>query len=114
MSRSFRFPTILVWMRMRPRRRRSFPARLRVAALALVAAGAAGVAVVPPVIGASESAVRAAASAWDGVFGERAQPVSEGRMIVVLEAPSLAELLAQAETPPTAEDQMRWVAEADA
>ena len=99
---------------MRPRRRRSFPARLRVAALALVAAGAASVAVVPPVIGAGESAVRAAASAWDGVFGERAQPVSEGRMIVVLEAPSLAERLAQAETPPTAEDQMRWVAEADA
>lgn len=98
---------------MRPRRR-SFPARLRVAVLALVAAGAAGVAVVPPVIGAGESAVRAAASAWDGVFGERAQPVAEGRMIVVLEAPSVAERIAQAETPPTAEDQMRWVAEADA
>lgn len=98
---------------MRPRRR-SFPARLRVAVLALVAAGAAGVAVVPPVIGAGESAVRAAASAWDGVFGERAQPVAEGRMIVVLEAPSVAERIAQAEAPPTAEDQMRWVAEADA
>jgi len=98
---------------MRPRRR-SFPARVRVATLALVAAGAASVAFVPPVIGAGESAVRAAASAWDGVFGERAQPVAERRMIVVLEAPSVAERIAQAETPPSAEDQLRWVAEADA
>jgi subtilisin family serine protease len=85
-----------------------------VAALALVAAGAAAVAVVPPVIGAGESAVRAAAAAWDGVFGQRPQPAAEGRMIVLLGAPSLAERMAQAQTPPSAEDQRRWVAEAEA
>src|SRR5688500_17919491 len=114
MPRSCRFPTILVWMRTRPRRRRTFPARLRVAGLALVAAGAVAVAVVPPVIGAGESAVRAAAAAWDGVFGQRPQPAAEGRMIVLLEAPSLAERMAEAQTPPSAEDQRRWVAEAEA
>ena len=67
---------------MRPRRR-SFPARLRVAVLALVAAGAAGVAVVPPVIGAGESAVRAATSAWERGLCEKSQPTAERRPTVI-------------------------------
>jgi len=85
----------------------------RVAALALVAGLTAGV-VVGPVRGAGESAARSAAAAWDSVFGTRPETSTRQRMIVLLAAPSLADRLAQARTVPSAGEQKRWVAEAEA
>jgi hypothetical protein len=93
--------------------RRSQPLA-RALALVLVALLGGLVAVVGPVSGAGESAVQAAASAWSGIFGERPEPSAGQRMIVVLEAPSLADRVAAAELPPGSEEQKRWVAEADA
>jgi hypothetical protein len=86
----------------------------RTATLALVALLAGAFALTDPVRGAGESVARAAEAAWQGVFGERAKSASPQRMIVVLEAPSLADRMAQAETTPGAEEQKRWVSEADA
>ena len=71
-------------------------------------------AVVDPVRGAGESAARAAAAAWNGVFGERPAASAAQRMIVVLEEPALADLVAMAEEPPTSAEQKRWVSRADA
>ena len=90
------------------------PALPRVAALAAVAAVALGQLAVEPVRGAGASVVRSAAEAWSGLLGDRPRPAAGQRMIVVLEAPSLADRMAAAETPPSADDQKRWVAEADA
>jgi subtilisin family serine protease len=83
-------------------------------ALGLVAAIAVAVVFAGSVSGAVESAARAAASAWNDVFGERPQASSAQRMVVVLAAPSLADSMARAETPLTESEQKRLVAEADA
>jgi subtilisin family serine protease len=99
-----------------PRRPRGSPRRaayIRNAALALVALLGTTIVVADPVRGAGESAVRAAAAAWDDVFGNRPKPASPQRMIVVLEAPSLAERMSD-NPDATPDDQKRWVAEADA
>ena len=87
---------------------------MRAATLAVVAAVGGGLAVADPVRGAGESVVRAASAAWHGVFGERPTASPEQRVIVVLEAPSLADRMSRASAPPTTEDQKRWVGEADA
>ncbi|MDQ3669464.1 MAG: hypothetical protein M3377_04165, partial [Actinomycetota bacterium] len=49
-------------------------AYIRTTALAIVALVAATFVVADPVGGAGESAFRAAAVAWDGVFGDRPRP----------------------------------------
>lgn len=98
---------------MHPRRSRTRRAA-GPAALALVAALAVAVLFAGPVLGAGETAVQAAAAAWDDVFGERPQSSEAKRMVVVLQAPSLADWLARAEVPPTPAEQKRWIAEADA
>jgi subtilisin family serine protease len=67
-----------------------------------------------PVLGAGETAVQTAAAAWDDVFGERPQSSQAKRMVVILSAPSLADVLAKAEIPPTPAEQKRLIAEADA
>ncbi|MBA2537548.1 MAG: S8 family serine peptidase, partial [Actinobacteria bacterium] len=88
-------------------------AYIRTTALAIVALVAATFVVADPVRGAGESAFRAAAAAWDGVFGDRPKPASAQRMIVVLSTPSLADRMN--DDPDAApDDQKRWVAEADA
>ena len=100
-----------------PRRRKHVSrqaALTRAATLAVVAGLVGTLVVVDPVRGAGESAVRAAAAAWHGVFGERAKPTSAQRMVVVLSAPSLADRMAEADEPPTSDEQKRWAAEADA
>ena len=81
---------------------------------ALIALLATAFVLVDPVRGAGESVFRAASAAWNGVFGDRPKPASAQRVIVVLSSPSLAERMGAAETPPTPEEQKRWVAEADA
>lgn len=96
----------------RPRSRR--PLVARAAVLGGVAAVAAALVVPGPVSGAREGLVRAASSAWNGLVGERPQAAATQRMIVVLESPSLADRMIAAETPPGADEQKRWVAEADA
>jgi minor extracellular serine protease Vpr len=70
--------------------------------------------VVSPVSGAPASFARSAASAWQSAFGERPQAPIGQRMIVVLEAPSLADRLGKARTAPTSEERRRWLAEAQA
>jgi Subtilase family len=87
--------------------------RRRAAALAAVAL-VSTFAVADPVRGAAQNAVAAAASAWNGVFGERPRAATGQRVIVVLRAPSLADRVAAAEADPTPEEQKRWVGEADA
>jgi hypothetical protein len=82
--------------------------------LGLVAAVAAAAVVVEPVESAPRSVVRAAARAWQSLLGERPEAASGQRMIVVLEAPSLADRIAAAEAEPASEDQKRWVGEAQA
>ena len=84
------------------------------ALLALVALVATALVLVDPVRGAGESVVRGVAAAWRGLFPERPEPAFAQRMIVVLAAPSLADRMAAAEAPASAEQQKRWVAEADA
>jgi hypothetical protein len=69
---------------------------------------------VDPVRGAGESALRAAVAAWNGVFGERPAASPGQRMIVVLDEPALADLVAEAEERPTSARQKRWVSRADA
>jgi hypothetical protein len=100
-------------MRSQLRRSSTRSVLARLAALALVAGLAAGV-LVGPVRGAGESAARSAAAAWNDVFGARPEAASRERMIVVLSAPSLADRIAQARTAPSAGEQKRWVAEAEA
>jgi minor extracellular serine protease Vpr len=86
----------------------------RAFALGLVAAASATAVVAEPVESAGRSVVRAAAAAWQSALGERPEAAAGQRVIVVLEAPSLADRLAAAEGEPTAEDQKRWAAEAQA
>ena len=88
-------------------------AYIRTIALAVVALVAATFVVADPVRGAGESAIRAAAAAWDGVFGNRPKPASAQRMIVVLSTPSLADRMSD-DPDALPDDQKRWVAEADA
>ena len=87
----------------RPRGTRGLAA-VALAAVALVSVGA--------VQGAGESFGRAASQAWHAVFGERGGTAWEQRVIVVLEAPSLADRMA-AEEEAGAADQRRWTAEAE-
>ncbi len=95
--------------RRNPRRRAAGPA-----VLALVAACAVAVVFAAPVLGAGESALQAAASAWNDIFGERPESAQADRMIVVLAAPSLADAVALSESMPTPADQKRLLAEAEA
>jgi subtilisin family serine protease len=98
-------------MHMRPRpeiRRR------RATALGVLALLAAALFVVSPVSGASGTLVRGAVSAWKSAFGERPQAPIGQRMIVVLEAPSLADRLTAARSAPTVDERRRWLAEAQA
>jgi subtilisin family serine protease len=67
-----------------------------------------------PVSGAPKSVLRSAVSAWQSAFGERPQAPVGQRMIVVLEAPSLADQIAGARGVPSADDRRRWAAEAEA
>ncbi len=93
------------------------PRRPRLAwtpALATVAALTTALALVGPVQGAAESVVRAAARAWQSVFGDRPAPAFEQRMLVVLAAPSLADRVSAAEGKASAEDQRQWTADAEA
>ena len=59
--------------------------------------------------------MRAAAGAWHAVFGDRPQPVPNGkqRVLVILASPSLADRMTAAEKPPRPEVQRRWTAEAE-
>ena len=111
--RRFRILATLSSMRMpprrNPRRRAAGPA-----VLALVAACTVAIVFAAPVLGAGESALQAAASAWNDVFGERPESAQADRMIVVLAAPSLADSVARSESLPTPADQKRWLAEAEA
>ena len=89
------------------------PRRPRLAwtpALATVAALTTALALVGPVQGAAESVVRAAARAWQSVFGDRPAPAFEQRMLVVLAAPSLADRVSAAEGKASAEDQRQYAA----
>ena len=86
----------------------------RTTTLGVIALAATALVLVAPITGAGESALRAAAAAWRDVFSDRPRTAFAQRMIVVLAAPSLADRMAAAETPPTPEEQRRWVAEADA
>ena len=70
-------------------------------------------ALVGPVQGAADSVVRAAALAWQSVFGDRPAPAFERRMLVVLAAPSLADRVTVADGRASAEDQRSWTAEAE-
>ncbi|MDQ3857471.1 MAG: S8 family serine peptidase [Actinomycetota bacterium] len=69
---------------------------------------------VDPVPGVGQDAADVATSAWTAVFGER--PTTSGGLpvMVVLRAPSLADRMAASEVDATAEEQKRWVSEADA
>ena len=99
----------------RPRSRHSRrPLVARTALLGAIAVVAATLFGAGPVSGAGERLASAAGSAWNGVFGGRAQAPPGQRMIVLLDSPSLADRMAAAETPPTADEQKRWVGEADA
>jgi subtilisin family serine protease len=71
-------------------------------------------ALVGPVQGAADSVVRAAARAWQSVFGDRPAPAFERRMLVVLAAPSLADRVQAAEGRASAEEQRGWTADAEA
>lgn len=94
--------------------RRSGAARARRVTFALVAVVAVALFGMGTVRAAGESVVQAAADAWSGTFGGRPEPAAGQRMIVLLSAPSLADRMANAETPPATDEQKRWVAEADA
>jgi minor extracellular serine protease Vpr len=86
--------------------------RRRVTALGVVALVALALVVAAPVVGAPGSVLRSAISAWKSAFGERPQAPVGQRMIVVLEAPSLADRIASPPKAPTAEERRRWLAEA--
>ena len=89
------------------------PELTRTTLLALVAVLATAVVLVDPVRGAGDAAVNAAASVWRAAFGNRPEPAFQRRMIVVLAAPSLADRVAAAKKQPSADDERRWVAEAE-
>src|SRR5919109_897078 len=112
MRRRSRSPSILRSMRMQ---RRPSRAARRTAALAAVALAAATLTLSATVQGAGESPLRAAAGAWHAVFGDRPQPVPNGkqRVLVILASPSLADRMTAAEKPPRPEVQRRWTAEAE-
>jgi minor extracellular serine protease Vpr len=82
--------------------------------LGLVAAAAAALVIVGPVQGAGESVLRAAATAWHAVQGERPQGQAGRRVIVVLASPSLADRVANADSVPSPEEQSRWTAQVQA
>jgi hypothetical protein len=88
--------------------------RRRVTALGVVALMALALALAAPVLGAPGSVLQSAISAWKSAFGERPQAPVGQRMIVVLEAPSLADRVASAQGAPSADDRRRWLAEAQA
>ena len=90
------------------------PRLARTSALATAAALMTALALVGPVQGAADSVVRAAARAWQSVFGDRPAPASERRMLVVLAAPSLADRVGAAEGEASAKEQREWTAEAEA
>jgi minor extracellular serine protease Vpr len=95
-------------MRRRPEGRRTAAlAALALVATALVLAGT--------VEGAGDSLARTAARAWHGVFGDRPRAAAEQRqrVLVVLSSPSLADRMAAAEEPVSAEQQRRWTADAE-
>jgi subtilisin family serine protease len=69
---------------------------------------------VAPVQGAAESVARAAARAWQAVFGDRPVPAFERRMLVLLASPSLADRMTAATGTPSTEDQRRWTADVEA
>ena len=82
--------------------------------LGAVAMLATALVLVQPVRGAGQAALNAAAAAWRGIFADRPKTTFSQRMIVLLTAPSLADRVASATSPPTAADERRWVAEAEA
>ena len=88
------------------------PRLARTSALTIAAALMAALALVGPVQGAADSVVRAAARAWQSVFGDRPAPAFERRMLVVLAAPSLADRVTAADGRASAKDQRSWTAEA--
>lgn len=114
MRRLSRTLSILRSMLMRPRRNGAVYRRRRATALGVMALLALALFVVSPVSGAPGSLVQSAVSAWQSAFGERPQAPIGQRMIVVLEAPSLADGLADSRSAPTAEERRRWLAEAQA
>jgi subtilisin family serine protease len=95
-------------MRM-PRR----PRLARTTTLGAVAALATALVLIGPGQVAAQSVVRAAAQAWQAVFGDRATPAFERRMLVVLAAPSLADRVTAANGEASAEEQQRWTANAE-
>jgi subtilisin family serine protease len=90
------------------------PRLARTTTLGAVAALAAALVLVGPVQGAAESVAQAAARAWQAVFGDRPAAAFERRMLVLLASPSLADRMTAATGDPSAEDQRRWTADAEA
>lgn len=92
------------------------PEALRSVLLAVVALVATGVALAGTVQNSGDSLARTAALAWAGVFADRPTAAAEQqqRVLVVLSAPSLADRLGAAEQRPSAKEQRRWTADAEA
>lgn len=86
----------------------------RATILGVVAVLAASLVAASPVRGAGDAVARGAVAAWKSAFGERPQAPIGQRVIVVLSAPSLADYVGATQTPPSAVDERRWVAEAEA
>src|SRR5215210_6167191 len=99
-----RTPSILLSMRMRPRRNHAVYRRRRATALGVLAFAALTLFGVSPVAGAAGALARGTVSAWHSAFGDRPQAPIGQRMIVVLEAPSLADRIAEARTAPSANE----------
>lgn len=95
-----------------PTPRRPKPRTARRRGLGVAAALLSALVLVGPITGAPDSVVRAAARAWQAVFGDRPAPAAERRMLVVLASPSLADRLTAATGEPSAEEQRRWTADA--
>ena len=92
------------------------PEALRSTLLAMVALLATGAALAGTVGSAGDSLARTAAKAWSSVFDDRPTAAAEQpqRVLVVLSAPSLADRMAAAEGSPSAQEQRRWTADAEA
>jgi minor extracellular serine protease Vpr len=86
------------------------PRLARFAALGAVATAATALVAAGAVQGAGESLARA----WHAVLGERPPAAYSERVIVVLSTPSLADRFSALQRAPSARDQRRWSAEADA
>src|SRR5690349_11696830 len=106
MSSRSRSRVILIWMRLRDGR--------PILPLAVLAAFAAGALILAARSGGSgQSPLRVGAAAWRGLVGDARPQADLGqRMIVVLQAPSLADRVARAGGLATDEQERLWTAQA--